>query len=88
MISRAKRYQHDDLRVYEFDSALEITGLCCRPSLGQTVKAVGLFGKDHSAAVREAFYQEKEQWARLDRVWRIKAELLYADNRSSENEYE
>jgi len=25
---------------------------------------------------------------RLDGVWRIKAELLYADNRSSENEYE
>lgn len=24
----------------------------------------------------------------LDRIWRVKAELLYADNRSSENEYE
>ena len=29
--ARDKRYQHDDLRVYEFDSALEITGVCTYP---------------------------------------------------------
>jgi hypothetical protein len=29
--AKDRRSQHDDLRVYEFDSALEITGLCTYP---------------------------------------------------------
>ena len=29
--AKDKRYQHDDLRVYEFDSVLEITGICTYP---------------------------------------------------------